>query len=50
MNNISPEEVELVIKQTYKGTWALYVRGDIWGEYQTFQEAVSTYTSLKTEE
>ncbi len=48
--NISPEEAEMVIKKTNKGTWALYVMGDIWGDYLTFQEAVSTYASLRVEE
>lgn len=48
--NIKPDEAEMVIKKTNKGTWVLYVMGDIWGDYLTFQEAVSTYTSLRVEE
>lgn len=44
--NVRPDEAELVILKTDKGNWALHVKGELWGEYQTFQEAVSTYSTL----
>ena len=48
--NVNPTDAEMVILKTEKGTWGLYLKGELWGEYKTFKEAVSTYSTLCVEE
>ena len=48
--NIRPDEAEMVIKKTDRNTWVLYLKGELWGDYHTFQEAMATYISMRVEE
>lgn len=49
-SNINPADADMTLVKTDDRLWALYYRGELWGKYGTFQEAMTVYTSLCMEE
>ncbi len=48
--NIDPKDAEVTIKKNESGLWALYLKGEMWNEYNNFPEAAEAYQAMRVEE